>query len=114
MSREAQEEDPSDDEWEGESGGVDIEEEEAEAEREIDELEQELSRIQKFVNESLHHSERLPCVAHKVKSTITLVRHCCLLLNVNLFIFFNLVSLPFIITGFLFLCFSRHFTSQNL
>ena len=114
MSREAQEEDPSDDEWEGESGEVDIEEEEAEAEREIDELEQELSRIQKLVNESLHHSERLPCVAHKVKSTITLVRHCCLLLNVNLFIFFNLVSLPFIITGFLFLCFSRHFTSQNL
>ena len=76
MSREAQEDDPSDDEWEGESGGVDIEEEEAEAEREIDELEQELSRIQKLVNESLHHSERLPCVAHKVKSTITLVRHC--------------------------------------
>ena len=77
MAREAQEEDPSDDEWESESGGVDdIEKEAAEADRGIDELEQAMSRFQMFVDESCHHSERLPCIAHKVKFSITSVRHC--------------------------------------
>ena len=71
MARETQEEDPSDDEWESESGGVDdIEKEAAEADRGIDELEEALSRFQMFVDESCHHSERLPCFAHKVSSPL--------------------------------------------
>ena len=65
MSREAKEEDPSDDEWE-KSESDDIEEEAAEAERCIDELEKEFSRIQMMVNENCQHCARLPCIAHKV------------------------------------------------
>ena len=54
MARETQEEDPSDDEWESESGGVDdIEKEAAEADRGIDELEQALSRFQMFVDDMI-------------------------------------------------------------
>ena len=116
LSREAEEE--SDDELEREGTEVEvdertqIEEEAAEADRGIDELEEELSRLQMFIDESHRHFARLPCIAHKV--IIFMVRHCCLFLNVNLFIFFNLFSLPFIITWFLILRFSRHFTPQDL
>ena len=77
MSREAKEEDPSDDEWE-KSESDEIEEEVAEAERCIDELEKEFSRIQMMVNENCQHCARLPCIAHKVILIISSVRHTLL------------------------------------
>ena len=70
VSREAGEEEPSDDEWEKhedeEDEQIQIEKEAAEAKRRHDKLEQELDRLQRFVDEGGLHSVRLPCIAHKV------------------------------------------------
>ena len=52
-------------------------------------------------------------IHNEMKFIISSVRHCCLLLNLNLFIFFNLVCLTFIITWFSLLCCWFQFLLDN-